>query len=159
MPPLQRHDNYLDQLTSLRNRFAFYDDAENRSGDISAVASIDMNGLKQVNDDLGHEAGDRALKSIGECLLQVSGNQTTAYRIGGDEFVLLFIRQDEQAVQDTLDRLRTMIHEKGLSISAGYVMRKGREDTVRDMIRWADEEMYREKSAYYRQRGHNRRRR
>ena len=73
--------------------------------------------------------------------------------------MLLFIRQDEQAVQDTLDRLRTVIHEKGLSISAGYVMRKGREDTVRDMIRWADEEMYREKSAYYRQRGHNRRRR
>lgn len=99
------------------------------------------------------------MKSIGECLLQVSGNQTTAYRIGGDEFVLLFIRQDEQAVQDTLDRLQTMIHEKSLSISAGYVMRKGREDNVRDMIRWADEEMYREKSAYYRQRGHNRRRR
>lgn len=44
-------------------------------------------------------------------------------------------------------------------VNDGYVMRKGREDTVRDMIRWADEEMYREKSAYYRQRGHNRRRR
>jgi diguanylate cyclase (GGDEF)-like protein len=148
-----------DPLTKLWNRLAFYEDCDRNGAAISAVALADMNGLKQVNDDLGHEAGDRALKSIGECLLQVSGNQTTAYRIGGDEFVLLFIRQDEQAVQDTLDRLRTMIHEKGLSISAGYVMRKGREDTVRDMIRWADEEMYREKSAYYRQRGHNRRRR
>ena len=148
-----------DPLTKLWNRLAFYEDCDRNGSAVTAVALVDMNGLKSVNDDFGHEAGDRALKSIGECLLRVSGNQTTAYRIGGDEFVLLFVRQEEQAVRDTLDQLKTLIYEKGLSISVGYVMWKDRSDTVQDLIRWADEEMYREKSEYYRQKGHNRRKR
>ena len=86
---LYSHDNRRDTLTGLLNRRAFYDDCINYQSSVTAVASLDMNGLKELNDDHGHLAGDQALISIGKCISDAVGRNIQAYRVGGDEFILL----------------------------------------------------------------------
>ena len=151
------YDTNRDPLTRLRNRLAFYEDSERYASVVTAVASVDMNGLKELNDSKGHEAGDEALKAIGTSMEEIAGRRITAYRIGGDEFVLLYIRQDETVVRDTMYGLKNLIREKGYSVSVGYSMRSGREDTVTDMLRRSDEWMYADKAEYYRKNGRDRR--
>lgn len=154
---LRFFDANRDPLTNLLNRMAFYDDCDRYNSIISAVASVDMNGLKKLNDAKGHEAGDEALISIGKSLKAVAGRSILPYRIGGDEFTMIFMRQEETAVRDILDRLKTLIREAGYSVSIGYAMRSGREETVTEMLRRSDEWMYTDKAEYYRQNGRDRR--
>ena len=78
--------------------------------------------------------------------------------MGGDEFTMIFIRQEETAVRDILDRLKTLIREAGYSVSIGYAMRSGREETVTEMLRRSDEWMYADKARYYRENTNDRRR-
>ena len=146
-----------DPLTGLLNRLSFYEDCELYSSAVSAVASLDMNGLKKLNDTMGHGAGDEALRVIGRSLKAVSGRAVHAYRIGGDEFTLLFIRQDKTAVQDILDGVKSRITEAGYSVSVGYAIRNDRDDTVTEMLRKSDEKMYEDKAEHYRQNGNDRR--
>ena len=153
---LRSHDNYLDPLTSLRNRFAFYDDSENLSREITAVASLDMNGLKSLNDSNGHAAGDRALAEIGRCLSESSDRNTIPYRVGGDEFVVLFIHQNEKTVKKTTERIKASVSGAGYSVSAGYAMiTKGQ--SLDDALLESDHNMYKEKAEYYQHNGRDRR--
>ena len=153
---LRSHDNYLDPLTSLRNRFAFYDDAERLKNVITAVASLDMNGLKALNDAKGHAEGDRALTAIGSCLEKNGSRNTIAYRVGGDEFTVLFVQQNEDEVRQTLKQMEDDIETCGYSASAGYAI-KTEDRTLDDILREADRLMYRNKAAYYQQKGRDRR--
>ena len=153
---LRTHDNYLDPLTSLRNRFAFYVDSESLGREISAVASLDMNGLKRLNDTKGHAEGDLALETIGKCLNGINDRDTIAYRVGGDEFVILFIRQDREAVEEKIQRVKEDVAGTGYSVSAGYAMtEEGR--SLEDVTRESDQNMYKEKALYYQQSGRDRR--
>lgn len=151
------YDTNRDPLTRLRNRLAFYEDSERYALLVTAVASVDMNGLKELNDSKGHEAGDEALKAIGQSMEEIAGRRIVAYRIGGDEFALLYIRQDETVVRDTMYGMKRLVEEKGYSVSVGYSMRSGRDDTVTDMLRRSDEWMYKDKAGYYRKIGRDRR--
>jgi len=153
---LRSHDNYMDPLTSLRNRFAFYNDSENYNRDISAIASLDMNGLKKLNDRDGHAAGDRALREIGKCLNENSSRSVIPYRVGGDEFVILFIRQDEETVGKTVEQIKAGVSRAGYSISAGYAMKTDGRD-LNDVLHESDRNMYSEKAEYYQQSGRDRR--
>ena len=153
---LRSHDNYLDPMTSLRNRFAYYDDSENLNRNISAVASIDMNGLKKLNDTQGHAAGDAALTEIGRCLHEINNRRTLAYRVGGDEFVLLFIDQSQEDVERVLQRVKEKVSGTGYSVSVGYSM-KTQDQSLDDVTREADQNMYQEKAEYYQKNGRDRR--
>ena len=153
---LRSHDNYMDPLTSLRNRFAFYDDSENLVRDISAVASLDMNGLKRLNDSKGHAAGDHALVKIGRCLHENSDRNTIPYRVGGDEFVILFIRQTKEAVEQVIQRVNDAVTNAGYSVSIGYIL-KEKDQNLDDALRESDQNMYAEKAKYYQQNGRDRR--
>jgi len=153
---LRSHDNYLDPLTSLRNRFAFYDDSENLIREISAVASLDMNGLKKLNDSKGHAAGDQALAVIGRCLMENSDRNTIPYRVGGDEFVVLFIRQTKEAVEQIIKRIKDSVMSAGYSVSIGYAM-KETDRNLDDTLRESDRNMYADKAEYYQQSGRDRR--
>ena len=153
---LRSHDNNTDPLTSLRNRFAFYEDCDALKKDVSAAAAIDMNGLKELNDAKGHDEGDRALAAIGECLSAVSDRSVLAYRVGGDEFTLLFLRRGEDAVRETLRRIDEGVTAAGYSVAAGYAMAEnGR--ALADTLREADQRMYENKAAYYMSSGKDRR--
>ena len=153
---LRSHDNYLDPMTSLRNRFAFYNDSESLAREISAVASLDMNGLKKLNDTKGHDAGDRALTAIGKCLTAVSNRNTFTYRVGGDEFVVLFLRQSQENVEQVINQIKDSISRTGYSVSIGYVM-KSEDSDLDSMLHESDLNMYKEKAAYYQQSGMDRR--
>lgn len=154
---LRSHNNLLDPLTSLMNRFAFYEDLKQLHREISAIASIDMNGLKALNDTHGHQEGDKALIEIGRCLAQVHNRDTLSYRVGGDEFMILFLKQDKESVVETLSRVRADVAAAGYSISAGYAMKLDL-DTIDDVLRASDRSMYSDKASYYQQRGIDRRR-
>jgi diguanylate cyclase (GGDEF)-like protein len=84
-----------DNLTGLRNRRAFQEDlgreieCRNRSGICFSLLMIDLDGLKEVNDNLGHQAGDDRICAAAECLESVLRDTDCAYRIGGDEFIVI----------------------------------------------------------------------
>ena len=154
---LHSHDNRTDPLTALGNRFAFYDDIESRNKSITAVASLDMNGLKRINDTQGHAAGDKALQEIGSCLGRYLTRDTIPYRIGGDEFVMLFLHQDIHAVQKTVEQAKEDVSQAGYSISVGYAM-KSRLERIEDALARSDQSMYQDKASYYQRSGIDRRR-
>ena len=153
---LRSYDIRRDSLTSVLNQQSLYDDCESMKKNICAAASLDMNGLKILNEQQGHQAGDAALKKIGACLHDVSGPDVRAYRVGGDEFVLLFFRHQEPAVRETMDQIRESIDRAGFSIACGYAMRE-EGDTPEDTIRRADMKMFESKAQYYQVRKHDRR--
>ncbi|MBR2661868.1 MAG: GGDEF domain-containing protein [Clostridia bacterium] len=155
---LRSIDMNRDPLTKLLNRISFYDDCGRLGASISAVASLDMNGLKYMNDSMGHEAGDEALKTIGMNLQEIRNNRILPYRIGGDEFAILFIRQDEEIVKNVLGDLKQRIQAKGYNLAVGYTMRGLSSASVQDLVRWADEKMYAEKAKFYSENKHDRRR-
>lgn len=80
-----------DSLSQLPNRRALHKDAatiEIEGGEI-ALAMIDLDGFKSVNDQYGHFIGDRLIKDCAEALIEVCGEEARVYRLGGDEFALL----------------------------------------------------------------------
>ena len=154
---LRSYDVRRDALTSVLNRQSMYNDCIAMDKSIRAVASLDMNGLKVMNDREGHQAGDAALKKIGECLRAAANRDVRAYRIGGDEFVLLFFHRDEDAIRRTLEGIRAEMEAAGISIACGYALRDGKEDTEAAIVR-SDLKMFENKAQYYRDRSHDRRR-
>ena len=154
---LRSYDVRRDSLTSILNRQSLYDDCASMEKNICAVASLDMNGLKTINNTQGHQAGDEALEKVGRCLLEACGRNIRAYRIGGDEFIILFSNMGEPAVWGTLERIRDSVAKAGYSISYGYVMR-GKTDSTESMIQRSDMKMFEQKAQYYRDIRHDRRR-
>ena len=145
-----------DPLTGLLNRLSFYEDCELYSTAVSAVASLDMNGLKKLNDTQGHAAGDRALTEIGRCINEACDHNTIGYRVGGDEFVVLFLHRDEEAVEKTVKAIKDGVAGAGYSVSTGYAM-KEKDSSMEDALQASDQNMYRDKADYYQQTGRDRR--
>lgn len=91
-----------DQLTGLYSRRGFYERIERTLSECRkeqlpfTVISFDMDGLKKINDRYGHEAGDYALKGIGDAILYVIRDEEQAARLGGDEFLIAFGSFDEE---------------------------------------------------------------
>lgn len=152
---LRTQDMDHDPLTRLWNRMTFYDDCRNLRGAVSAAASIDMNGLKRINDELGHDAGDRALISIGRVLGEIREKGILPYRIGGDEFMILFLQTEENHAAQIVQGIQREIWRIGLSAAVGFAA-KTENESVDELIRISDQRMYENKSAYYMQ--HDRRR-
>ena len=95
-----------------------------------AVAYLDMNGLKQINDTLGHDSGDLALKSYFHAITSAVGEQGEAYRLGGDEVLVVMPNCDEERACRLLNRacsrlMNERLEETGspqfLSIAAGVI--------------------------------------
>lgn len=117
--------------------------------------SIDLNGLKTVNDTLGHAAGDELIKAAAMCISEAFGRYGSAFRVGGDEFAAI-IRADsrllEQIKADFEEKTANWRGEfiKGVSASCGYVsVREFPDIALEEMIRLADERMYIAKEKYY----------
>ena len=137
--------NNIDQLTGLKNRGAFFNDFEKYKNRITAIISIDMNGLKETNDTQGHHAGDAALAETGLSIKSFI-KDSIGYRVGGDEFIVLCYTTKEEDVINILDNIRKDIEKKGLSIAGGYCMVGGDKGLfVNDAMRMADFLMYKNK--------------
>ena len=145
---LRTQDTSRDALTHLLNRQSFYDDARMYEPQVSAVVSADMNGLKALNDSEGHVAGDRAIAAIGSCLLSRASRNVVPYRVGGDEFLILFLKTPEPQVLEALESIRRDVAAAGCSISIGVAFREENE-TIMELYRRSDERMYEDKEFWY----------
>lgn len=156
-----------DELTGLYNRRAFEDEihAIDEAGipDDLVVVSMDINGLKNVNDSLGHAAGDELIIGAAECMKQCFSKAGKIFRTGGDEFIAIIYASEGalRVIQNQFEN--TVEYWSGeqvnkLRISTGYVRKADLDEaTMHDIIILADEKMYEKKAAFYKAAGFDRR--
>ena len=144
-----------DALTGLYNRSFYQDALENLKRNQTfpfSVIMIDMNGLKQVNDSLGHSAGDDILCLVAKVLQQTFHPQDVVARLGGDEFVIMLPEANRTAAQVAADRLRSNIERHNqdclpyqrISLSIGVATSRN-EELPESVVNRADHYMYEEK--------------
>jgi diguanylate cyclase (GGDEF)-like protein len=157
------HQALHDTLTGLPNRALVLDRAAQalaraarQPGTMAGALFIDIDGFKHVNDNLGHAAGDRLLRIVGERLQSTVRDQDTVGRLGGDEFVVLVETTAGEATLDILaDRLTEVLREpveledgrKIFSITASIGVALGRYASPEDLLRDADLALYAAKAA------------
>ena len=146
-----------DVLTGLSNRRFFLDalanelDRSRRYGHPLSVALIDIDHFKQVNDTLGHMAGDRALCTLSELLVEELRTHDSVGRLGGEEFGVLFPETDIVGAKIVCDRLLARIGVMdtkfddatfSFTVSIGLVVVNPEEETVTNVLKRADKLMY-----------------
>ena len=153
---LQRFTKH-DSLTSLLNRQCYYADIDKYGKSITALIAIDMNGLKTLNDTMGHAAGDEALLTLALCFHKSLRNRQFGYRIGGDEFVILCRKTSKEDVKELIKRIEDKVGETKYNCAIGYSYREDGKKSIEDMLKEADMIMYAAKERYYTQSGKSRR--
>ena len=148
-----------DPLTGVLNRQAYFADTEINPDRITGLVTVDMNGLKEINDNQGHAAGDEALTTLALCLLQAEKHGQSVYRIGGDEFVIVCRYASQKDILSLVDRIRKNVDETAYSCSLGYCFSEEKNNDIEGMLRESDKMMYAEKARYYQTSGKDRRRR
>ena len=113
---------------------------------------MDMDGLKKINDENGHAAGDVALKTLADCFWKSASTNQRVYRIGGDEYVILCSNSTEDEVKDLIMRIKEKVNSTAYSCSIGYAM-KTEDSTLDSLYQQADANMYKEKKLYYEKKG------
>jgi diguanylate cyclase (GGDEF)-like protein len=151
-----------DELTQLRNRRGFFElggqalDAARREQQVLGLFFMDLDGLKQINDTLGHMIGDDALRDTAEVLRSTFRGSDIVARLGGDEFVALAHLHGERDIETLCVRLREHLREFNESrqrpyqvdLSIGATLVDGPADlNLEEIIARADEAMYQEKRA------------
>lgn len=148
-----------DELTQLYNRRGFQTVAAQRiqlakRNDASlALIYLDMNGLKRINDILGHQAGDSALSFLANSLNQQFRASDVIARIGGDEFLILAETSDLDALNNSCSRVDQMVKEEvaqdkvHAGVSYGVLQMFDLNRPLEDWIQLADKAMYEDKKA------------
>jgi len=152
---------HQDSLIDLPNRRGFmrqlerFIDRVRRYGDQAAMLFVDLDGLKAINDKLGHAAGDEALIRVADLLAAGVRKSDFVARLGGDEFGILLERSDERMAVETSERLARKISACEFSYD-GQMLRLGvaigvgvihSDDTAASIMTRADKAMYEAKSA------------
>ncbi len=153
-----------DQLTGLYNRRGFFTLATRelrraqRSKESMLLFFADLDGLKTINDDFGHEEGDRILMAAAKILTQTFRTSDIISRIGGDEFAILVVDADEDLMEKLLLRLYRLVnnlnmrrlHKSKLAVSIGHtVYDAARPVSLDELVSQADQRMYKMKKVKY----------
>ena len=139
------------------NRHAYFADISNDPRSISALISIDMNGLKYINDHISHVAGDEALIAISLCFNRALKGRETGYRIGGDEFIIVCRKTSEEEVIALVERIKKNVSETKYSCAIGYGLNLKGDKDIEALLIESDARMYEDKERYYRESGIERR--
>lgn len=150
-----------DQLTGLKNRHSY----ESRLQSVAILNAksihcvyVDVNGLHELNNTQGHEAGDRMLQLVAAVMQNIFGKEDT-FRVGGDEFIAIGVNRSLEDVEGRIQRMKLAVEAAGYHVAVGYDFRDMNELEIRELIRRAEENMYRDKSAFYRLAANDRRKR
>lgn len=145
--------SYQDTLTSFYNRNRYMLDMEELAGrNIPAGAVyLDLNGLKEINDRFGHDAGDMALKECAEIIQRVF-KTGSFYRIGGDEFVIICTEIKKEDFNRNVRELKSSFCGEMCRAAIGSRWTESSKDIQRTIAE-ADEMMYSDKEAYYKDNG------
>lgn len=157
-----------DELTRLYNRRTYEDDLDNIMSNNNMenliIVAMDVNGLKTVNDTIGHKAGDELIIGASKCIGIAFNGVGRTYRTGGDEFMAI-LRCEKEDLPDLFAKFDKSIElwsgtlVENLSISYGYVAAVDYPGvSVRDLASRADQKMYEDKAKYYKKKGIERRR-
>ncbi len=144
-----------DQLTGLYNR-NFFEMELNRLRESNAypitLISCDIDGLKLINDSMGHEVGDQLLKACSMLLAQSLRSSDKLARVGGDEFCIIMPETNKSDAEEIARRIRSNIAEYNkkqpdlpLGLSLGLATATHREMLFKDLFKQADDHMYRDK--------------
>lgn len=149
-----------DPLTRLPNRLLFEQLAEhqlalverNHQPQVVALMAIDLDGFKQVNDQLGHAVGDEVLKQVAARLNQVVRGSDVAARFGGDEFTILLCGTDMHSLHSTAQRVRDVLSARydgvdaPVSASIGVAIYPQHGQNLRQLMAQADRALYQAKA-------------
>jgi diguanylate cyclase (GGDEF)-like protein len=138
-----------DSLTGLGNHRSFHEDLRReiarrtRSGSCFSVVMLDLNRLKQVNDTLGHQAGDELIRAVADCLRATMRATDAAYRTGGDEFIALLPSERAWGALEFARRLQEEAHHHRteLAVTCGIAESIAFE-TADTLLRRADLALY-----------------
>lgn len=151
-----------DPLTGMNNRLSLQEFAENqmamalRNQSPLAVILFDLDHFKQINDQYGHQAGDQALKVVAECVESVTRGSDTAFRVGGEEFLVVLSDASARHAVAVAERFRSALAQNPveleratlhLTASFGVVEWKSGQECWDDLVRRADQALYQAKRA------------
>ncbi len=150
-----------DQLTQLKNRNAYDIDMENldRQRDKQGLGLViaDLDHLKQINDTLGHKTGDLYIRNAAQALRCARRGEQVLYRIGGDEFAVLFLQTSQEEMLDFICRTQQEFERIPMdwpvqpALSMGYALFDPQQDRSMDgLCLRADQAMYQQKEAAHR---------
>lgn len=138
-----------DGLTGVLNREAYYIETRRDYKDITAIISLDMNGLKTINDTYGHAAGDEALITLALCFSKAVRVRQSVYRMGGDEFVIVCRKTSKESVEAIVKRINDYVSQTKYSCSIGYSYHEEGTINLEELLKESDKKMYSCKSDYY----------
>ena len=138
-----------DALTGLFDRKSFYYDVRKFGKNINGVVSLDMNGLKLINDTKGHEEGDKAIIQIAGLIEKNTLKNAYVYRLGGDEFTILVVNGNLKDIQRMVSDIKEAMKTTKYSLSIGYAYDENKNKSLEELSKISDEEMYKDKTAYY----------
>ncbi len=141
----------MDSMTRLYNRNKYNEMLVNTYPKVDRIGVIfwDLNGLKNINDTMGHEYGDFAISAIAGSILENLAENARAYRVGGDEFVVIMEKAEETDLREMIRRTNDSINRKNKAskvfISAAFGFAIGSGKNIEKLITDADANMYAEK--------------
>ena len=141
--------SYVDSLTYAQNRNHFNEYIEqNRNKELHSLGVIylDLNGLKEINDKMGHIAGDTLIISASYALQEIFLDNS--YRVGGDEFVVIEQDVSELLFFDQYSKLLKRMKELEISVATGCVWKETCSN-LSETLQEADQKMYEDKKRYY----------
>lgn len=157
-----KYHSEFDNLTKVYNRRAGLEKlndllpTDNRRKFLCSLCFIDINGLKQVNDTLGHKLGDELILTVVDAIKSVIRKEDFVIRLGGDEFIIIFDGIDSSIAEEVWGRITSIYEEINsnenrqylISVSHGIVSHSNNQRSqIDDLIKLADEKMYEEKRA------------
>ena len=116
-----------------------------------------MNGLKTINDNEGHIAGDEALITLANCFTNAVRGKQYVYRLGGDEFIIVCRKTSEDELNELVKTIKQNVSETKYSCSLGCCYFSDSSKSLEEMVKESDELMYADKARYYQKTGMDRR--
>ena len=144
----------IDVLTGLYNRNAYEKKIQEYQNDDHTCCQLiyfDVNGLHQINNTYGHEAGDLMLKTITQTIKDIFG--TNSYRVGGDEFIVINIDKLDSDIENKIIKFNKEMEEYSYYVAVGFESSLVHVNDFTELCKNAEKNMYKQKEEYYHTKG------